>query len=265
MLYRIIKKSLSYSGPRIAVRIFMLLSIILIFITYYSDLSSSLRYIFPIFGIFFIIVSILFEITANNLNKIDLELRTINSFILKKDVYPYSFNLYENRASFKKDFKSLLINARKHVYIMGLNLNYLLWIDELSDEIEKSLNRGVNYKILIMNPNSPAFSLISDGSMDTSKKDQSISIDYWREFRKQIKYNYTRNISEELQIRIYDDASTIFLAIVDSQVIFSPYPQSVRSSVPIIFKFQPMEGPAFETFASYFEGLWHKSSEINQL
>lgn len=128
--------------------------------------------------------------------------------------------------------------------------------DRKSEDFEDVLKKGVNIRIITMDPESELIKCreneegVGEGHIKKSIKDL---IEWAKELNK-------KNFKGKIYIKGYKCMTLDFYYRIDDEIYVGPYWFGIESQQTITFKFES-EKMGFETYEKYFEKLWDSKDE----
>ena len=118
-------------------------------------------------------------------------------------------------------------------------------------KVENCLHKGVNFRILTMNPNSP---YVNERDSEEGKKEETtkFSIEQMVEWADTLN---AKNFKGKIIVKGYNSMTLDFYWRVDNTVYVGPYWYGVDSQQTITYKFLD-GGKGFTQYTEYFSSLW---------
>lgn len=163
--------------------------------------------------------------------------------------------IYHHRTEKNMESDALLPKTKKT--IDGIAFGLRTWRENNSDEILNALNRGVNIRLITMNPSS---SHTSERSIEEDKNENiAESIKDLIEFAKNINEKSSKG---KITIKGYNCMTLDFYWRMDENLYIGPYLYKISSGSTITYKYES-GGKGFDYYRKYFESLWNDSSLID--
>lgn len=161
--------------------------------------------------------------------------------------------IYNTRAEKNADSDPQLDKARYVVDAIAFGLKSFR--TKQTKRVEACLRRGVNFRIITMNPNSQ---FVRQREFEENETEGQIKhtiedLVIWAN-----KLN-TKNFKGRVLVKGYDTMTLDFYWRVDDVIYIGPYWYDVSSQQTITYKFE-REGKGFTTYSEYFESLWENES-----
>lgn len=163
--------------------------------------------------------------------------------------------MYPSRQMMNADCDSKLKKAKKQIDVIAFGLKHFR--EEV--DTEALLKKGVNFRIITMDPESQ---FISQREKEEGKSAGYIKGDIeqlmkWAESLNQKTYR------GKIEIKGYSCMTLDFYWRVDDSLFWGPYWYDTDSQATISFCYK--SGEAFDTYAQYFEKLWNDDSLMRSL
>ena len=158
-------------------------------------------------------------------------------------------NIYPSRAIMNTDCEVSVDNAKRQIDVIAFGLHS--YRDAKSKVTAKLLNKGVNFRIITMDPESEFVSqrAIEEGEV----KDQiSNSIKQLIEWANDLNKKSKKG---KIIVKGYSCMTLSFYWRVDDEIYTGPYWYGKRSQQTISYKFT--SGKTFDAYNDYFESLWN--------
>ena len=159
------------------------------------------------------------------------------------------------RADINSDCAAELRKAKYQVDIVAFGLQSFR--NKSNSEIENYLKRGINFRILTMNPNSPFVLAREEEEDDTNIKNSIEKLIDWANRLNDKQYK------GKIIIKGYSCMTLDFYWRVDDIIYVGPYWYGYDSQQTITYKFLE-GGDGYKLYTDYFEELWNKT-ELSQL
>ena len=165
--------------------------------------------------------------------------------------------IYKLRTEKNMESDQLLIKTKKN--IDGVAFGLRTWRENNSDEILKALNRGVNIRLITMNPLSHHTKERANEEGKNENIEQSINdlITFAKEMN-------SKSEKGKIYLKGYDCMTLDFYWRMDNCLFVGPYLYKFSSGSTITYKFES-GGKGFEYYKKYFEKLWNDNSLIDLL
>lgn len=154
--------------------------------------------------------------------------------------------IYATRAEKNADSDPSLEKA--NYCVDGIAFGLSSFRTKYSKKVEQCLRKGVNFRLLVMNPNG----LFIEAREKEEKGDIKPSINdlvCWANALNQKQYK------GKIIVKGYNSMTLDFYWRVDNEIYVGPYWYGYKSSDTITFKYDS-SGKAFTLYADYFESLW---------
>lgn len=169
--------------------------------------------------------------------------------------------VYENQSKLLFEYPSIIRETRERVDILGITLISFLWNINFEGPTVEALRRGVRFRLLVLDPDSPVVGFLvkqEQRSYKTFREEFRRSIHVWQKFQKE------GLEPGRLQIRIYNDIPISFLMITDERLFFSPYAQARSHLGTPCIEVRVKTGPIYQAYSDHFETLWMQSVELER-
>lgn len=165
--------------------------------------------------------------------------------------------IFDRRSDKNKESDPLLSDLKET--LDGIAFGLKKWRTNNSTEILNALNRGVNIRLITMNPDSPHVQ--ERANEEGQNENLANSINDLIEFAKDMN---SRSTSGKFEVKGYDCMTLGFYWRMDDFMYVGPYLYKKDSSDTITFKFVN-GGKGFEYYRKYFDSLWNNSELKNLL
>lgn len=165
--------------------------------------------------------------------------------------------VYYTRAEKNNDSDPLLDKARFRVDGVAFGLSSFRAKNQ--GRVENALRNGVNFRLLVMNPNSQFVrqrDLEEDNQQGHIAKTIHSLVSWADELNK-------KGYKGKIEVKGYSCMTLDFYWRIDDDIYIGPYWYKRPSQVTITYKFKK-SGKCFATYAEYFEQLW-SSTEMEKL
>ncbi len=156
--------------------------------------------------------------------------------------------IYGTRAEINNECSIKLKKAKYKVDVVAFGLQSFR--NKQSSEIENYLKKGVNFRILTMNPNSEFVTARESEEDNTNIKNSIEKLIEWAD-----KLN-SKNYKGKIIIKGYSCMTLDFYWRVDDTIYVGPYWYGYDSQQTITYKFEA-DGQGFDLYEEYFEKLWN--------
>lgn len=171
--------------------------------------------------------------------------------------------VYDNPSRALADFAVMVEHAKTRVEILGAISTPFFWNPDFESAAIRATKRGVEFRVLLLEPTSQAVSLLSRQERrksDDLSAELRLSLRRWEEIVRRSSIHTSTNRSNSIYLRTYDDLPTAFLMIVDDVLLFAPYLHSTyRISTPFIQA--KMSGSISHSLREHFEHVWELAHE----
>lgn len=157
--------------------------------------------------------------------------------------------IYSTRAEKNADSDPELDKARYVVDAVAFGLKSFR--SKQTKRVEDCLRRGVNFRIITMNPRSQ---FVQQRELEENETEGQIKHTIEQLVKWADELN-AKGLKGRILIKGYDAMTLDFYWRVDDQVYVGPYWYNVSSQQTITYKFE-REGKGFATYTEYFESLW---------
>ena len=159
--------------------------------------------------------------------------------------------IYETRAEKNKDSDPKLDKAKKQVDVVAFGLKSFR--EKHSKKVEKLLKRGINFRILTMDPGKTNIFLNQREKEENETEGQiRNSINKLVSWANQLN---SRDYKGRIETKGYKCMTLDFYWRVDDDVYIGPYWYGVGSQQTITYKFNKGK-KGFEIYTEYFDKLW---------
>ena len=169
--------------------------------------------------------------------------------------------VYENQGKLLADYASIVGQTKVRVDVFGATLISFLWNPDFENCTSNALRRGVNFRVLILDPTSDAVKSLLRQEQRTDEsfaRELKSSIERWQELESKV-----RSLQGgRMEIRTFDGVPSSFLMITDDRLFFAPYLHSVSIVAAPCFEVKARAGIIYQTYRDYFEKMWMQSSTI---
>jgi hypothetical protein len=169
--------------------------------------------------------------------------------------------IYENKGNFLRNLIPIIKNAN-HFDIIGIDLIEILNDENFPKEVMSAIERGVNFRVLVMDPHSSAF-FESPPEYILERSDNQEYVRQWINYYNAQENLQNMNFREKFQIRFYNKVPISFLIILNNCLIFCPY----LDSSPVIdspyIRVDKSEELIFESYRSHFETIWSSPKTLS--
>lgn len=168
--------------------------------------------------------------------------------------------VHRNQSKVLVNYESIIRQTKDHVDILGTTLTSILRNPDFESSTFDALNRGIRFRVLILDPRSVAVNFQSrqeDRTIESVKIEIESSIQNWRKFQEKV------SSSHALEIRTYDDIPSSFLMITDMRVFFSPYLYSISLRNSPCFEVIANAGPLYEAYRYHFKKIWEQANPVS--
>lgn len=158
--------------------------------------------------------------------------------------------IYKTRALKNEDSDPELDNAKYIVDAVAFGLGTFRM--QQTARVERCLKRGVNFRILTMDPNSKFVrqrEIEENSAKDQIKKSINDLVEWADSFNK-------KDYGGKITIKSYSCMTLDFYWRVDDDIYVGPYWYKYGSQQTITFRFND-KGDAFKLYTEYFERLWN--------
>lgn len=169
--------------------------------------------------------------------------------------------VYENQSKVLVDYASIIKQTKYHVDILGITLISFLWSPDFESSTINALNKGVKFRVLILNPTSGTIKFLSGQekrAVESFNAELKRSIQGWQELQNKAPSKGA------IEIRTYDDVTSSFLMITDDRLFFAPYLHSVSILASPCFEVKAKAGTIYQAYKYHFETMWMQSSMIGR-
>ena len=157
--------------------------------------------------------------------------------------------IYSTRSEKNADSDPELDKARYVVDAVAFGLKSFR--SKQTKRVENCLRRGVNFRIITMNPRSQ---FVQQRELEENETEGQIKYTIEQLVKWADELN-TKGLKGRILIKGYDAMTLDFYWRVDDEVYVGPYWYNVSSQQTITYKFE-REGKGFTTYTEYFESLW---------
>lgn len=161
--------------------------------------------------------------------------------------------IYSTRAEKNADSDPQLDKARYVVDAIAFGLKSFR--TKQSKRVEGCLRRGVNFRIITMNPESP---FVRQREIEENETEGQIKHTI-EELVKWADELNARGYKGRVLVKGYDTMTLDFYWRVDDELYVGPYWYNVSSQQTITYKFE-REGKGFTTYIEYFDALWENET-----
>ena len=157
---------------------------------------------------------------------------------------------YDSRQAKNADADPSLEHA--HFRVDGVAFGLSAFRSKNCERVESAMARGVNFRFLVMDPDSP---YASQRDKEEGNKTGHIAktihglVDWANELNK-------KGFRGKIEVRGYQCMTLDFYWRIDDDIYIGPYWYNRPSSGTITYKFTP-SGRCAKLYAEYFEQLWH--------
>lgn len=161
--------------------------------------------------------------------------------------------IYSTRAEKNADSDPQLDKARYVVDAIAFGLK--AFRSKQTKRVENCLRRGVNFRIITMNPESQ---FVRQRELEENETDGQIkhTIEDLVKWADELN---AKGFKGRILVKGYDTMTLDFYWRVDDVIYVGPYWYNVSSQQTITYKFE-REGKGFTTYSEYFDSLWEKES-----
>lgn len=168
--------------------------------------------------------------------------------------------IYETRAEKSKESDPELDKAKEQLDVIAFGLKSFR--SKHTKRVEKILKRGVNVRILTMNPNEDNLFLKQreheEEETEGQIRNSIVQLVKWADNLN------SRNYAGKIEIKGYKCMTLDFYWRVDNDIYVGPYWYHVGSQQTITYKFHK-GGKGFDTYSDYFEELWNDNDNTIKL
>lgn len=161
--------------------------------------------------------------------------------------------IYSTRAEKNADSDPQLDNARYVVDAVAFGLKSFR--SKQTKRVEGCLRRGVNFRIITMNPES---SFVRQREIEENETEGQIEHTV-EELVKWADELNAKDLKGRILVKGYDAMTLDFYWRVDDEIYVGPYWYNVSSQQTITYKFE-RGGKGFTTYSDYFDALWDNDS-----
>lgn len=161
--------------------------------------------------------------------------------------------IYSTRAEKNADSDPQLDKARYVVDVVAFGLKSFR--SKQAKRVEGCLRRGVNFRILTMDPESQ---FVRQREIEENEAEGQIKHTIEDLVRWADTYN-AKGYKGRILVKGYNTMTLDFYWRVDDELYIGPYWINVSSQQTITYKFE-RDGKGFATYADYFESLWEDTS-----
>lgn len=166
-------------------------------------------------------------------------------------------NIYPSRAIMNTDCEISVDNAKRQVDVIAFGLHS--YRDAKTKTTSKLLNRGVNFRIITMDPDSDY--VYQRANEEGEVREQiSNSIKQLIEWADELNRKSKKG---KITVKGYSCMTLSFYWRVDEEIYTGPYWYGKRSQQTISYKFT--SGKTFDAYAEYFDSLWENKSLMKTL
>ncbi len=172
--------------------------------------------------------------------------------------------IYENMNQALGDYASILERAVSRVDILIVPSVSFSWIRQFESTTLASLRQGVNFRVLLPDPNSSAFRFFSKKESDTFTNETLYAIEQWKELAGKAE-QFEDKSGGNIHVHTYDQPPTLFMLIADDVLLFAPYLyMQHRGSSPCI-RVGGRTDLVYQPYKQYFDKLWKESAEVREM
>jgi len=185
------------------------------------------------------------------INSLESTRRTIEDSM--SESFSSTAKIYENQSKALTDYSSIIKSTQYEVNILGATLTSFFWIPDFEEATLNALQKGVNFRVLILNPTSDAIKFLSkqEHQSDENLKNEILrSINKWNELQ-------DRAPRGGIEIRLYDSLPIGFLLITDARLLFAPYLSSDAFLPSPCFELKATES-IYKSYRNFFENMWRQ-------
>lgn len=176
----------------------------------------------------------------------------MNAFFYKRDAKLEIYekwkivNIYQSRAIANLTIDAYQGKAKKRIDIIAFGLSS--WRQAKEQLIDTMLNRGIQIRIITMDPNCSLLNLRdrAEGKAEGATKESILQL---RAFFKQT------NRRKKVEIKYHQQLPLDFYFRVDDHIFVGPYIYGKESQQMITYEFEK-GGEGFEYYSDYFDKLW---------
>ncbi len=161
--------------------------------------------------------------------------------------------IYNTRAEKNADSDPELDKARYAVDAIAFGLKSFR--SKQTKRVESCLRRGVNFRILTMNPESQ---FVQQRELEENETESQIkhTIEHLVMWADELN---SKGFKGRILVKGYNAMTLDFYWRVDDEVYIGPYWYNISSQQTITYKFE-REGKGFTTYTEYFESLWENKT-----
>ena len=162
--------------------------------------------------------------------------------------------VFRNESEINKYLPSVFgaTNYRADIF----RLSFFFWDSELKNSIRRALSRGVEFRVLQIDPEAPLLEYYADQEHRDNlglSTELNRSIEQWLSLSTE---------SSNLEIRLYRGPITISVLAADDTMFIGPYLGGKGShGAP---QLQLASGPMFRAYSAYFENCWNQSEPLRR-
>jgi hypothetical protein len=242
--------------------LFLCIGIILLLLNEFLFIKQDLI----IFGTSTIIAGLIFLMAYQQNLQYEMyleRLKSINSSIIESMEFSLVSNsgiskVYANQSKAFFEIEKFIADTKHSVDILGITLLTLLRTSDFEETTRSALNRGVNFRVLILNPNSNAAFYLAkqeNRQIESFKNELLFAKEKWCNFEGGMKG------LGSFEIRYYDSLPSVTLICTDEILLITPhlYTEQIFSSPTLQIKRQG--GSLFDSYINHFDVIWSNSKE----
>lgn len=168
-------------------------------------------------------------------------------------------NIYHTRSRMNEDCDKSLNKAKYKVDVVAFGLKSFRTDQEKLTK--KLLNKGVNFRIITMDPESP---FVEQRAKEEDEPAEQIKNSIFQLIKWAEKLN-KESKKGQIEIKGYACMTLDFYWRVDDDIYVGPYWYGYASQQTISYRFSRNENNGFRTYTDYFDRLWNNESIMKAL